>query len=138
MSLIPASNGSCICLLSDQTILEVHGHSVCALAAMVLPRRDHREMSYYDFMNGLTQEVSYENLMDNFGELASSTLTVFKWLTKNFVQGDSPGDETRTGRPITAATTENAEAVRKLIKEARITVEQFQDIISIKSTPAHV
>ena len=44
-------------------------------------------------------------------------------------------NETPTSRPVTGATTENAEAVKKLTKEeARMTVEQIQNILGMEPT----
>ena len=70
--------------------------SVFALAAMALPRRDSGIVIYNDLM----EDTSYTNLMATCGKQTSCEATMIGW---------SHEDETWTGGPNTAATTENAE-----------------------------
>lgn len=86
---------------------------------MELTREHFRAMIYYDFKSGLKQKESIERLRAAFGEEAPSSATVYNWFAE-FNRGRiSLEDEAREGRPCTAVTEENINAVRELIEADR-------------------
>ena len=99
------------------------------LTTMELENRDFRAMIYYGLKRGLTYHESRKNLFEAFGFIAPGKSTVSKW----FVFGRSHfNDDNRFGRPVSAATQENAARVKELIREdARITCKNLQDILGI-------
>ena len=54
--------------ISDQTALEVYDHTVAALAAIELSKRDYSRVVIYDFIKGLIQYESYETFVATFGK----------------------------------------------------------------------
>ena len=73
-------------------------------------------MIFYDFKRGLNQAQSLERLTQAFGDLAPSRATVFNWFSE-FKRGKTPfEDEERSGRPSTAVTEDNIDAVEKMVR----------------------
>ena len=71
-------------------------------------------MIFYYFKNGINQAQSLERLTQDFGDLAASRATVFNWFVE-FKRGRiSFEDEERSGRPLTAVTEENIDAVENM------------------------
>ena len=99
-------------------------------SAMELENRVFRTMIYYDLKRGLTYQESNNNLCKAFGSITQGKLTVIKSF-REFGFGRSHfNDNNRCGRPVSAATQENAVRVKELIREdARITCKDLQDIL---------
>ena len=86
-------------------------------------------MIYYDLKRGLTCHESHKNLCEAFGSIAPGKSTVSKGFRESGFGGSHFNDDNRCGRPVSAATQENAARVKKLIREdARITCKDLQDI----------
>ncbi|CAF4017210.1 unnamed protein product [Rotaria sp. Silwood2] len=73
-------------------------------------------MIYYDYKKQLSQEQCLESLHKTFGDSCVSRATVYNWFAKFSRGRDHFEDEPRAGRPRTAVTPENIEAVRELSK----------------------
>ena len=83
-------------------------------------------------MNSWKQRSALETLVVTFGKQVPSRATVFNWYCKFRMGTASFQDETQAGAPITAATVENNEAARNLIKNnVRITTDKIQDTLGI-------
>lgn len=99
---------------------------------MELTRENFRTMIFYDFRCGLTQQQSIERLFSAFGDEAPSKTTVYRWFTEFQLGRSSLGHGSGAGRPKTAVTPENIEAVQKLIEEDRhITYQEIQTCLGI-------
>jgi [histone H3]-lysine36 N-dimethyltransferase SETMAR len=84
---------------------------------MNLSREHFRAMIFYDFKKSLTPLQCFESLNSVFGDEAPSQRTVYEWYA-NFKRGRVElCDESREGRPATAVTPENIDAVRNLLQE---------------------
>lgn len=105
---------------------------------MELSREHFRAMIFYDFRVGLTQQQCIDRLKSAFGDEAPSRSSVFSWYNE-FKRGrHSLKDEPREGRPISAVTPENIDAVRKLIEEDRhVTYQEIQATLGISGTSTH-
>ncbi|XP_061705471.1 histone-lysine N-methyltransferase SETMAR-like [Cydia pomonella] len=101
---------------------------------MELTRRDFRVMIYYDFKKGLKPQECFELLVSTFGESACSRATVFNWFAE-FKRGrETFEDEAKTGRPPTAVTQENVQAVEKNVRaNRRITYAELERELGIGS-----
>ena len=91
-------------------------------------------MIYYDYKKQLSQQECLESLHKTFGDSCVSRTTVYRWFAE-FKRGrDHFEDEPRAGRPRTAATPENIEAVSQLVNvDAHITYQEIEDILQIGS-----
>ncbi|XP_026326829.1 protein GVQW3-like [Hyposmocoma kahamanoa] len=86
---------------------------------MELSRRDFRVMIYYDYKKGLNPQECFQLLTTTFGDTACLRATVFNWFAE-FKRGrESFEDEAKLGRPPTAVTQENVQAIKKVIRENR-------------------
>ncbi|CAF3419674.1 unnamed protein product, partial [Rotaria sp. Silwood2] len=81
---------------------------------MNLTREQIRVMIYYDYKKQLSQEECLESLHKTFGDSCVSRATVYNWFAEFSRGRDHFEDEPRAGRPRTAVTPENIEAVREL------------------------
>ena len=87
-------------------------------------------MVFYDFKNGLNQ--SLERLTQAFGDLAPSHATVPNWFAEFKKDRTSFEDEERSGRPSTAVTEDNIDAVEKMVQEdARVTYKDIETSLGI-------
>ena len=74
--------------------------------------RDFRAMSYYDLKRDLNYSESHKNFSEAFGSIAPGKSTVSKWFREfGFVRSHF-NDGNRCGRPVSAATPENAASVK--------------------------
>lgn len=88
---------------------------------MNLSREHFRAMIFYDFKSSLTPKECIERLRSAFGDKAPSQSTVYEWYAE-FKRGRTTlSDEPKEGRPVTAVTPPNINAVRKLLEEDRRT-----------------
>lgn len=103
---------------------------------MELTREDFRVIIYYNFRKNLSQQECIDDLISVFGNEAPSRTSVYRWYSE-FQRGrDRLTDNPREGRPKTAVTQENIEAVRKMITEDRhVTYREIQASLGISGTP---
>lgn len=74
-------------------------------------------------------------MISGFGNEAPSKATIYRWFAEFQRERDSLSDALREGRPKSAVSPENIDAVRELIKEDRhVTYEQIQASLSISGT----
>ena len=101
-------------------------------STMELENRDFRAMIYYDLKRGLTYHESHKNLCEVLESIAPEKSTVSKWFLEfGYGRGHFNADNL-CGRPVSAATQENAAGVKELTREdARITCKDLQDILGI-------
>jgi transposase len=97
--------------------------------------RDHiRIMIYYDYKTKLSQQECLESLQKTFGDSCVSRTTVYNWYAEFSRGRDHFEDEPRTGRPRSAVTPENIEAVRQLVNvDPHITYQEIEDALDIGS-----
>lgn len=101
---------------------------------MDLTRDQIRVMIYYDYKRKLSQQECLESLQKTFGDSCVSRATVYNWYAEFNRDRDHFEDEPRVGRPRTAVTSENIEAVRQLVNiDPHITYQQIQDTLQIGS-----
>lgn len=105
---------------------------------MNLHREHFRAMIFYDFKVGLSQQQCFDRLRSAFGNEAPTLRSVYNWYNE-FKRGrTSLADEFREGRPISAVSPENIDAVRELIKQDRhVTYLEIQACLNISSTSVH-
>ena len=99
------------------------------------PQREHfRAMIFYDFKSGLNQAQTFESFTQAFGDRAPSCATIFNWFAA-FKRGrTSLEDEGRNGRPSTAVTEENVDAVEKMVREdLRVTYKDIEATLKVGS-----
>ena len=102
---------------------------------MELTRENFRSMIYYDFRCGLSQKQSIARLFSAFGDEAPSKSTVQRWFADFNLGRSSLSHASGPGRPKTAMTQENIDAVCKLILEDRhVTYEQIETTLGIGGT----
>ena len=88
-------------------------------------------MIFYALKIGLNQAQSLERLTQAFGDLAPSHATVFNWFKRGRTIFE---DEERSGRPSTAVTEDNIEAVEKMVREdAHVTYKDIEASLRIGS-----
>lgn len=97
--------------------------------------RDHiRIMIYYDYKKKLSQQECLESLQKTFGDSCVSRTTVYNWYAEFSRGRDHFEDEPRAGRPRSAVTPENIEAVRQLVNiDPHITYQEIEDALDIGS-----
>ena len=89
-------------------------------------------MIYYDLKRDLTYHESHKNLCEAFGFIAPGKSTVSKWFQEFGFGRSHFNDYNRCGRPVSAATRENATRAKEMIREdAQITCKDLQDILGI-------
>jgi [histone H3]-lysine36 N-dimethyltransferase SETMAR len=102
---------------------------------MDLNREHFRAMIFYDFKSGLTQQQCVKRLNSAFGNEAPSKATVYNWYNEFKSGRFYLSDEFREGRPMTAVTQENIEAIRNLIKSDRhVTYREISSTLGIGMT----
>ncbi len=103
-------------------------------AAMELEKRDFWAMMYLHYRQGKLASDSHQILLDAFTDQAPAKRTVYWWFGE-FKRGKSNlKDDPRPGRPLTAVTEENVDAVERLIdQEPRITYQSIEEILGIGS-----
>ncbi|CAF2243321.1 unnamed protein product [Rotaria magnacalcarata] len=74
-------------------------------------------MIYYDYKNKLSHQECLESLQKTFGDSCVSRATVYNWYAEFNRDRDHFEDEPRVGRPRSAVTPENIEAIRQLIND---------------------
>ena len=87
---------------------------------MEFENRDFRAMIYYDLKRGLTYHQSHKTLCEAFGSIALGKSTVSKWFRKFGFGRSHFNDDNHCGRPVSAATQEDAARVKELIRIATI------------------
>lgn len=99
---------------------------------MELSRENLRAMIYYDFKSGLSQKQCGDRMIVAFSNEAPSKTTIYRWYAE-FQRGRlSLTDDVREGRPKSAVTQENVDAVRQLIKEDRhVSYREIQECLGI-------
>jgi transposase len=101
---------------------------------MNLTRDEIRVMIYYDYKKKLSQQECLESLQKTFGDSCVSRTTVYRWYAEFNRGKDHFEDEPRAGRPRSAVTPENIEAVRQLVNvDPQITYQEIEDILQIGS-----
>lgn len=112
--------------------------SLQAAEKMELSRENLRVMIYYDFQVGWTQQQCLDRMISAFGNEAPSKATVYRWFTE-FQRGRaSLSDDFGGGRPKTAVTQENIDAVQELILEDRhVTYQEIQVTLGIGASAVH-
>lgn len=105
---------------------------------MELNREHFRTMIFYDFRSGLTSQQCADKIQSVFGDEAPHRTTVQRWFNE-FNRGRiSLKDEFREGRPKSAVTPENIDAVRKLILHDRhMTYREIETCLGISNTSIH-
>lgn len=99
---------------------------------MELTRENFRSMIYYDFHCGLSQQQRIARLFSAFGNEAPSKSTVHRWFAEFNLGRSSLSHASGAGRPKTAITQENVDAVQKLIEEDRhVTYREIQTSLGI-------
>lgn len=86
---------------------------------MDISREHFRAMILYDFKSNLTAQQSFDRLHLAFEDEAPSYRTIQRWFTEFNRGRQSLSDEPREGRPSTAVSHENIDAVREMIKSDR-------------------
>lgn len=105
---------------------------------MEISKENLRAIIFYNFKRGLTRLQCFEELTTVFSDKAPCLRTVERWYLE-FQRGSSSlGDRHREGRPKTAVTQENIDAVRQLIVEDRhATYREIEASLSISGTSVH-
>lgn len=102
---------------------------------MELTRENFRSMIYYDFRCGLTQQQSIDRLVSAFEGEAPSKTTIYNWFSEFKRERSSLGHASGAGRPKSAITQQNIDAVQKLIEEDRhVTYQEIQSSLGIGMT----
>ena len=106
---------------------------------MQLENRDFRAMVFYDLKRGLSFDKSYETLATVFGSIAPGKSTVSRWYREFGFGRQHLGNMNQPGRPLSAATQENAARVKLLIQDdARITTRDIGHILGIAMSAVNV
>lgn len=99
---------------------------------MNLENSDYRAMMFYDYKIGLKPQDSHNRLTAAFNNNAPAIQTVYKWFKEFRCGRSSLEDGDRSGRPQTATTAVQEDAVAALIKEdGRISLERLSDLVGI-------
>lgn len=92
-------------------------------------------MIFYDFKSSLTPKQCIERLRSAFGDEAPSQTTVYRWHAEFNRSRTTLSDEPREGRPATAVTPANIDAVRELLKQdRRTTYNEIEASLGIGTT----
>ena len=88
--------------------------------------------------NGIKCSKTLEMLKVAYGECTLSQKSVYKWY-KLFTEGrEEVNDDARPGRPSTSTTSENTEAVKKIVMEnRRITTREVAEDVGISVGSCH-
>lgn len=110
-----------------------------SLMKMELSRENLRAMIYYDFKSGLTQKKCGDRMIAAFGNEASSKTTIYRWYSDFKRNRVSLTDDVREGRPKSAVTQENIDAVRQMIKDDRhVTYWEIQECLGIRMSQIQI
>ena len=122
-----------LCHLCNTMTDQEKGNSRLFLTStMELENGDFRVMICYDLKRGLTYHESPQKLREVFGSIAPGKSTVSKWFPEFEFGRSHFNNDNSCGRPVSAATQENATRVKELIREdTRITCKDLQDILGI-------
>ncbi|KAG7308967.1 hypothetical protein JYU34_004823 [Plutella xylostella] len=102
---------------------------------MELTREHFRAKIFHNFRRGLSQEQCLAELVSIYKLEAPSKTTIYRWYSEFRRGRSSLTTVPSTGRPKTAVTQDNIDAVRQLIKEDRhVTYEQIRASLSIGMT----
>ncbi|KAG7300048.1 hypothetical protein JYU34_015577 [Plutella xylostella] len=102
---------------------------------MELTREHFRAIIFHNFRRGLSQEQCLAELVSIYKLEAPSKTTIYRWYSEFRRGRSSLTTVPSTGRPKTAVTQDNIDAVRQLIKEDRhVTYEQIRASLSIGMT----
>lgn len=106
---------------------------------MELTREHFRAIIFHNFRRGLSQEQCLAELVSMYELEAPSKTTIYRWYSE-FRRGRSfLTTVPSSGRPKTAVTQENIDAVRQLIQEDRhVTYEQIRASLSIGMTAIQI
>ena len=88
--------------------------------------------------NGIKGSKTLEMLKVAYGECTVSQKSIYKWY-KLFTEGrEEVNDDARPGRPSTSTTSENTEAVQKIVMEnRRITIREVAEDVGISVGSCH-
>jgi len=105
---------------------------------MILLQQHFRAMIYYDFKAGLNPRDCLQRLTTALGNEAPSKTTVCKWYQEFRCGRTSLEDQDRPGRPPTATTAVQEEAVARLVEEdGHITIDMIANEINISHGSVH-
>ncbi len=101
---------------------------------MELQKRDFRAMMYLHYRQGKLAVDSFQILHTIFGDQGPSKATIVRWFAAFKIEKTNLEDDPRTGRPASAVTLENIDAVERMIDEdRRVTYQQIQEELGIRS-----
>ena len=105
---------------------------------MELNREHFREIIFFNFRRGLTQQQCIDELNSIFGNEPPSWTSVYRWYCEfNWVR-ISFQDEFRQGRPKSVVVPETIDAVRQLILQDRhVTYREIEKTLGISGTSTH-
>ena len=103
-----------------------------------LSRRDFRVIMLHCFKRGLSAEACTEEMKMVWGDEAPSRSNIFMWF-REFQHGQFDlEDRPRSGRPSSAVTEENIDAVRKLLDaDRRVSYTVIQQTLGIHAPTVH-
>jgi histone-lysine N-methyltransferase SETMAR len=103
---------------------------------MELTREHFRAIIFHNFRRALSRQECIDELSSLYGDKAPSYSTVKNWYNEFNRGRSSLQDEFREGRPKSAVTPENIDAVRELIIQDRhVTYREIQASLNISMTP---
>ncbi len=106
---------------------------------MELQKRDFRAMMYLHYRQGKLAVDSFQILHTIFGDQGPSKATIFRWFAAFKIGKTNLEDDPRTGRPASAVTQENIDAVERMIDEdRRVTYQQIQEELGISSAATNI
>ena len=121
-------------LVNTITDLEKGNPRLCRGLSMELENRDFRATMYNDMKRGL-QYMYYEShktLCEFFWSIALGKATISKWFREFGFDRSNVKDYSRCGRPVSAATQQNATRAKELImKDPQMTCRDVKDMLGI-------
>lgn len=106
---------------------------------MELTRENFRKIIFYNFRRGLSQKQCLTELVSVFELEAPNKTAIYRWYSEFHRGRLSLTTALSSGRPKTAVTQENIDAVRKLLQEDRhVTYEQIQASLGIGMTAIQI
>jgi histone-lysine N-methyltransferase SETMAR len=99
-----------------------------------IEKNEYRAIIKYLFIKGKTAKEIFEDMSETLNEECPSNSTIKYWVS-NFKRGDfSTKDGERSGRPISATTQENIDAIHDMILEdRRISSKKIAEILSLST-----
>lgn len=103
-----------------------------------MDKNEKRTVIKYLFLKGMSSKDIHDDMLRTLGTNAVSYSTVKSWIAE-FKRGRiSTRDDARTGRPKDATTTENMQAVEKLLnKDRRLTIRHIAETTGINSSTVY-